>query len=384
MDVFNGPLARSMQVAQLGERRMIEALLRSWPEPTPPSLARNVPVGPGDDCAMVRHGAGTAWLVTTDQLIEGTHFDWSWSTAAQLGRRAGAVTLSDIAAMGGIPRYMLVSLGLPPRMHTPTVTRFYSGLRRLLSRYKVQLIGGDTAASRRFHAAMVAIGEVEPRLALTRTGARPGDCIMVTGTLGDAAAGLQILRRDRLRRVRNSRGRPTMRIMRSLVRRQLTPTPRLAAGRLLAVRRLATAMLDLSDGLMIDLDRLCRASGVGATLVAERLPISSALTTYGHDTRQDPLRFALAGGEDYELLFTVRPAAAARCVRLLRRLHLSCRLIGTITRSSTPSKQTGRTPTGTAIAILTAGRVHSLRSFAATHRIQGFEHFRVPVRGGGT
>jgi len=293
MDFFNGLLARSMRVTQLGERRMIEALLRSWPEPTP-----DVAVGPGDDCAMVRRGAGTAWLVTTDQLIEGTHFDWSWSTAAQLGRRAGAVTLSDIAAMGGIPRYLLVSLGLPPRIDAATVTRFYGGLRRLLSRYKVQLIGGDTAAARRFHAAMVAIGEVEPRRALTRTGARPGDCIMVTGTLGDAAAGLQILRHHHLRRVRSGRGRPTMGIMRALVRRQLTPTPRLAAGRLLAVRRLATAMLDLSDGLMIDLDRLCQASGVGATLFAERLPISSALTAYGRDTKQDPLRFALAGGED--------------------------------------------------------------------------------------
>lgn len=352
---------------------MIEALLRSWPAPASPSLARNVTVGPGDDCAMVRRGAGVAWLVTTDQLVEGTHFDWSWSTAAQLGRRAGAVTLSDIAAMGGIPRYLLVSLGLPPRTEVATVTRFYGGLRRLLSRYKVQLIGGDTAAARRFHAAMVAIGEVEPRRALTRTGARPGDCIMVTGTLGDAAAGLQILRRHYLRRIRSGRGRPTMGIMRLLVRRQLSPTPRLEAGRLLAVRRLATAMLDLSDGLMIDLDRLCRASGVGATLLINQLPVSPALAAYGRHTRQNPLRFALAGGEDYELLFTVRPAKAARCARLLRRLRLSCRWIGTIDRPTT----------GPAVKILSGGRSQSLRAYAAAHRIQGFEHFQLPARGGG-
>jgi thiamine-monophosphate kinase len=365
-----------MQVAQLGERPMIEALLRPWR-----NLSPTVSVGPGDDCAVVRGRAGTAWLVTTDQLIEGTHFDWSWSTAAQLGQRAGAVTLSDIAAMGGIPRYMLVSLGLPPRMNTATVTRFYDGLRRLLTRYKVPLIGGDTAAARRFHAAMTAIGEIDPRLAVTRSGARPGDCIMVTGTLGDAAAGLQILRQRRLNRVRGGRAAT---IMRALIRRQLTPTPRLEAGRSLAVRQLATAMLDLSDGLMIDLDRLCRASGVGATLCAERLPISSALSDYGRHTKQDPLRFALAGGEDYELLFTVRPAAAARCTRLLRRLRLSCRLIGTITRPTAHRTSSGRALAGDAITVLSTGRLHSLRSFAATHRIQGFEHFRVSARGGGT
>jgi thiamine-monophosphate kinase len=352
-----------MQVARLGERRVIETLLRSWPSPAP-----DVPVGPGDDCAMVRRRAGAAWLVTTDQLIEGTHFQWSWSTAVQLGRRAGAVTLSDIAAMGGIPRYLLVSLGLPRRMSVATITGFYRGLRRLLSLHKVQLIGGDTAAARRFHAVMVAIGEVEPRLALTRSGARPGDWIMVTGTLGDAAAGLQILRR---RRGRRGGGRLSVETRQALVRRQLTPTPRLAAGRVLAVQKLATSMLDLSDGLMIDLDRLCRASGVGATLLAEQLPLSPALIAYGRHTRQNPLRFALAGGEEYELLFTVRPAAAARCVRLLRRLRLACRRIGTINRA------TGGAP----IRIVPlAGRPQSLDAFAAAQRIHGFEHFGAAAR----
>jgi thiamine-monophosphate kinase len=131
-------------------------------------------------------------------------------------------------------------------------------------------------------------------------------------------------------------------------------------------------MLDLSDGLMTDLDRLCRASSVGATLLIDQLPISPSLASYGRHTRQDPLRFALAGGEDYELLFTIRPAAAARCVRLLRRLRLSCRRIGTIDRRTT----------GPAIHIISgAGRSQSLRSFVAEKRIRGFEHFRAPARG---
>jgi thiamine-monophosphate kinase len=348
-----------MQVGQLGEQQVIEALLRPWPTP-----GSDVPVGPGDDCAMVRRRAGSAWLVTTDQLIEGTHFKWSWSTAAQLGRRAGAVTLSDIAAMGGVPRYLLVSLGLPRRTSVATVTRFYGGLRRLLSRYKVQLIGGDTAAARRFHAVMVAIGEVEPRLAVTRSGARPGDCLMVTGTLGDAAAGLQLLRRKARRAPRSASAR-------ALIRRHLAPTPRLEAGHALARHRIATAMLDLSDGLMIDLGRLCRASGVGATLVADQLPISPSLAAYGRHTRQNPLHFALAGGEDYELLFTVRPVAAARCIRLLRRLRLSCRRIGTIDRPTT----------GPAVKVMSGGRSQPLRSYAAAQRIRGFEHFGASARG---
>jgi len=364
-----------MRVAQLGERRFLESLLRPWTSPASLSSAGRVLVGPGDDCALVERRAGTAWLVTTDQLIEGTHFEWSWSSPSQLGRRAGAVTLSDIAAMGGVPRYLLVSLGLPPGIDASVVIRFYGGLRRLLARYGVQLIGGDTAAAARFHAVMVAIGEVEPTLAVTRSGARPGDCIMVTGSLGDAAAGLQLLRRA-------GRRRAARKTARALIRRQLEPAPRLEAGRALAQRRLATAMLDLSDGLMIDLDRLCRASGVGATLYAEQLPLSPSLVAYGQTTRQDPLRFALAGGEDYELLFTVRPAAAARCARLLRQWRLSCRLIGVITRAATDRRSAMRAPDRAAITVLSAGRLHPLRSFAAARRIHGFEHFRMPTAGG--
>jgi thiamine-monophosphate kinase len=296
---------------------------------------------------MVRVARRRALLITTDQLIEGTHFRWAWSTPAQLGYRAGAATLSDIAAMGGTPRWFVVSLGLPPRTAVRTVTDFYRGLRRCLRAHRVELIGGDTSAAPAFHAALTAIGQIDPALAVTRSGARPGDLIMVTGTLGDGAAGLQLLTRG---------GRRQHRAARALIRRQRYPTPRLAAGRALAGRRLATAMLDLSDGLIIDLERLCRASGVGATLFADQLPLSPALVAYGRQTRQDPRRFALAGGEDYELLFTVRPNAAARCARLLGRLRLRCRRIGNIHR------RTG----GEAITILRAGR----------SRPHGFEHFR--------
>ncbi|MEW6325059.1 MAG: thiamine-phosphate kinase, partial [Nitrospirota bacterium] len=180
-------------MAELGERRCLERLLRTLPRPAPGRT--DVLLGPRDDCAMVRVAKNRAWLITTDQLIEGTHFEWSWSRAAQLGWRAGAVTLSDIGAMGGTPRYLLASLGLAPRTAVTTVVHFYRGLRALAGRYRVQVIGGDLSAAPGFHAAMTAVGEVDPARAVTRSGARPGDLLMVTGTLGDASAGWRILRR---------------------------------------------------------------------------------------------------------------------------------------------------------------------------------------------
>ncbi|MEW6325143.1 MAG: AIR synthase-related protein, partial [Nitrospirota bacterium] len=175
-------------------------------------------------------------------------------------------------------------------------------------------------------------------------------------------AGWRILRRASSRRSRQFQYNEAMR---TLLRHQCYPAPRLAAGRALADYRLATAMMDLSDGLMIDLDRLCLASGVGATLTAGQLPISPALAAYARTVRQDPLNFALAGGEDYELLFTVRPAAAARCARLLKRLRVACRVIGRIDRPRS----------GDPVHILHSGRTRSLRAFAADRRIGGFEHF---------
>ncbi len=318
---------------------------------------------------MVRPARGRALLVTTDQLIEGIHFQWSWSDATQLGYRAGAVTLSDIAAMGGVPRYVLLSLGIPPRTTVDIVSRFCRGLRALLSRHRVHLIGGDTAAAPQFHAVMTAIGDIEPNGAVSRSGARPGDLIMVTGTLGDAAAGLHLLQTTAGRRVgvrtRTRRASPKARSVgeQRLIRRQLYPTPRLHAGRAVARHRLATAMLDLSDGLTIDLDRLCRASGVGATVISEQLPLSPELMAYGRRARLDPIQIALAGGEDYELLFTVRPARADRCAQVFRRLRLNCCCIGRIERRAA----------GPRVTVMRGGRRR------AAGRFRGYEHFRAPM-----
>jgi len=251
--------------------------------------------------------------------------------------------------MGGRPRYLLVSLGLPPRTPLTVIDGWYRGLRRLLARERVALIGGDTSAATCFHVALTAIGEIDPARAVTRAGARPGDCLLVTGTLGEAAAGLHALKHGRQRAARE------------LIRRHHYPEPRLAAGRALAEHRFATAMLDLSDGLLIDLDRLCEASGVGAELLLDRLPLSAALIRYT-ESRTRARSFALAGGEDYELLFTVRPGEMERCLRLLRRMRVPCRCIGRII-----SKRPGR-----AVRCLEQGRPAT-----RVGRRIGYEHFSV-------
>ena len=353
-----------MRVAQSGEQHVIRQLLRVLPAPS-----ARVVIGPGDDGAVVRLGRGAGWVITTDQLIENIHFRWAWSRADQLGYRAGAITLSDIGAMGGVPRYLLISLGVPPSTELQRLRGFYRGLRRMLTDSAVELIGGDTASAPVFHAAMTALGEIDPSLAVSRAGARPRDLIMVTGHLGDAAAGLSILdrahsrRSDRRRSVGTAVGR--FRGAGRLVRRQLYPTPRLKAGHLLARHRLATSMLDLSDGLVMDLERLCRASRVSATIDSAQLPLSPALVDYCRRAHLDPLRMALAGGDDYELLFTVRPASAARTIRLLRRIGLPCRCIGQIDRAS---------PTGR-VTIRRQGKDFSAKQFGPLKKGTGYDHF---------
>ena len=299
----------------------------------------------GDDAALVRPAAHRHILITTDLLIEGIDFNLGLSPFRQIGHKAMAANLSDIAAMGGIPRYAAVAMALPGRTRMKSVDLFYEGLMGLAKKYHVRLIGGDTSASP--HGVMVAlflIGEVEPGHALTRSGARLGDRIFVTGPLGDANAGLEILKRRKPHRS-------------PLVRRHLYPIPRVKEGRLIATRRLATAMVDLSDGLGSDLRHLCEASGVGARIDLARIPLSAALSAYAKRMGRDPCRYALEGGEDFELLFTVRPSRVHELLRLQSSGRLPAFSIGEIT-----SKRHGITIVG-----------HDRRERKMTAR--GYEHF---------
>jgi thiamine-monophosphate kinase len=277
-----------MKLIQLGEFGLIEKIRRDV------TTGRGVRIGIGDDCAWVDHLTGSS-LITADLLIESIHFDLKWTSLDALGHKSLAVNLSDIAAMGGVPRYAIVSLGIPGHFDSKQITQFYRGFHRLARRCGVALIGGDTNIAKSLIVSVCLIGD-PPTRPVRRCGAKVGDDIYVTGTLGDSALGLALLRK----RLPGSRSFAAA----QLLARHHRPTPRLTAGALLARRKLATAMIDISDGLLQDLTHICRASGTGAMIWSERLPLSRAYLAVAGKAGRSP---ALNGGEDYELLFCSRP-----------------------------------------------------------------------------
>lgn len=274
----------------------------------------DVRLGIGDDAALLAAPAGQELAVAIDTMVEGVHFPVG-TAPADLGWKALAVNLSDLAAMGATPAWALLALTLP-RADADFVDGFAEGFAQLASQYRLALVGGDT--TRGALALSVAVhGFVPPGQALTRAGAQAGDAVLVTGSLGDAAAGLRCLQ---------SRMDVPAPMRDFLVQRLNRPTPRVAAG--LALRDRASACIDVSDGLLADLGHLCVASGVGAEVDAVLLPQSSALLGAFDET--DARDFALSGGDDYELCFTV-PAARAEAVRDdLARLGCGATRIGRI------------------------------------------------------
>ncbi|MDT4896364.1 MAG: thiamine-monophosphate kinase [Acidobacteriota bacterium] len=265
-------------------------------------------LGIGDDAAIIRQQPGRETVVTTDLLVEDIDFRLETTTPWLLGYKALAVSLSDIAAMGARPRYALLSIGLPQEIwDSDFVDKLYDGFFALADSYSVTLIGGDVSRTpERIVIDAIVMGEALSGRAIRRSGARPHDHIFVTGALGGAAAGLRLLEGG----ARLSRKRPRrshQRAIEQLILRQLRPEPRVAWGAILGEERLPTAMIDISDGLSSDLAHLCRASRVGARIDASRLPIDPLVVNLCGRRALDPLLLALHGGEDFELLFTVRP-----------------------------------------------------------------------------
>ena len=249
-------------------------------------------VGVGDDGAVLSPSPGMQQVQVIDTLVEGVHFP-SGMNAADLGYRVVAVNLSDIAAMGATPRWMTLALTLSDQDER-WVDEFAKGLFEAASEHDVELVGGDTTSGDVVVATVHVTGEVEQGKALLRSGARPGDIVYVTGTTGDAAAGLQLL----------GSGRDDE----CLTRRFLRPAARISMGRKLA--GIASACIDVSDGLVGDLRKLCESSGVGAEIDVDLVPLSAALLQ--HFDAADAMRFALTGGDDYELCFTARAGAAEK------------------------------------------------------------------------
>jgi thiamine-monophosphate kinase len=288
--------------------------------------------GIGDDAAVVAGSPLMWWHLTTDLFAEGVHFDLSTASPESVGYRAAMANLSDIAAMGAVPRYLLTSLAIPKTIKSAHIYELYEGLMKACRLHDVRLIGGDTSASKAgLFLSITLIGTTAARRALFRHGAHVGDRIYVTGTLGDSLAGLQLLTRGKTphpTRRKLSRLRQSHRHF--LVNRHLHPKARLAEGQWLNSARLATAAIDLSDGLSGDLRHICEESRVGAELDLGKIPISTACRAYAESHRLQPVQLALTGGEDYELLFTAPSIKHSTIERQSRAHGYRVTYIGTI------------------------------------------------------
>ena len=296
-------------------------------------VTSSVITGIGDDAAVFRSNSGKETVVSVDLLIEDIDFRRTTTPPYLLGHKALAVSLSDLAAMGARPLSALISIGVPEDIwQTDFVDRMYDGWLDLANRYGVQLIGGDTSrAHQHIVIDSIAIGECSPGLAVNRAGASPGDQIFVTGSLGAAAAGLRLIERGAHLAEQNLADEDSQKLDHVLLR-QLRPEPRVGWGIVLGEERLATALIDLSDGLSSDLNHLCEASNVGALIDASLLPIDERVVELCGRRALDPLQLALHGGEDFELLFTVKPGNIARLPRRVDGVEI--KRIGEVTEAS--------------------------------------------------
>jgi thiamine-monophosphate kinase len=307
----------------IGEFGLIDKIKNSFR-----AKSKELLFGIGDDCAVIKKDNETVNLISTDMLVEGVHFNLDFFTPAELGMKSAAVNISDIAAMGGIPKYMLVSVAIPKKISCEFVREFYTGIKKLCSKYDIELAGGDTSSSMSsLFISVSVIGEAKIGEYLTRAGAKPKDSIYVTGTLGDSSGGLELLLK------KHKIGEDTRRY---LVNKHKKVTPRIKEGRFLARSGCVTSMIDISDGISSDIKRICAESGVGTRIYLNMLPVSKQLKRLIRQLNKNVYDFALKGGEDYELLFTVK----ADCEKTLEtgfRKHFKKKIfkIGAITKGAT-------------------------------------------------
>lgn len=268
--------------------------------------------GIGDDCAIFHAASGDDWLVSADMLVEGVHFDSSWHVPYLLGRKALAVNLSDIAAMGGTPQFALLCLALPGSCDEIWTATFMEGFFSLLDEHGCALIGGDTVSSDKLTISVTVIGTAAQGRAIGRSGAQAGDTVYVSGPLGSAAGGLYLLQNEAAKRTSLPDEFP------ALVQEHLNPSPKVILGRILQQSGMLTAMQDISDGIATDLSHIATASKVAATLFEEKLPAHDQLLAMCSRLQLDPTNFQLRGGEDYQLLFTVKNGCGEQLEQIIR------------------------------------------------------------------
>lgn len=334
-----------MKIGELGEFGLISRIASGVAQ------GSGVITGIGDDAAVTALSPGMQLLTSTDMLVEEVHFRRSWHDPHRLGRKSLAASISDIAAMGGIPRWALLSLAIPSETSLEFLDAFTRGFLDMAAEQGVALIGGDTCSSRAGLTISVTImGEQEPEKIVRRSGACADDDIWVTGTLGDAALGLELLEKGEIYPSLTAEERHY------LISRLLDPLPRAAAGRALAEAGLVSAMIDVSDGLLADFGHIAEQSALGGTIRLDSIPLSPAFRTILQSRPTSHHDLVLAGGEDYELAFTAPAANREKIVQLMKKCGIDATPVGIVT------------PLPEVRVVLADGSVY-------TPRNNGFNHF---------
>lgn len=305
-----------MKISDLGETGLIKRLAARI-KTFPPVIK-----GIGDDTAVLRVPGEHDILFTTDMMVEEVHFSLRYGSLYQVGKKSISVNASDIAAMGGIPTYGVISIALPAHLTVEDVDELYNGMLASAREYGISLVGGDTVKSGTLVINVALMGEVKRGGAVFRDGARPGDLLFVTGTLGKSAAGLFICTH------------PEMEFSRSAaafaLASHLEPRARVEAGKALGDLGGITAMNDISDGLATEIYEICSASGTGCRVDMESIPVAPQVKEIAAAAGKDPRHWALYGGEDFELVFTAPPILKAKVERLFKEINLPLSLIGEI------------------------------------------------------
>lgn len=314
-----------------------------------------IKIGIGDDCAVYESKAGNYQIITTDALIENVHFKLSTTSPKLLGRKALSVNISDIAAMGGTPHLTFISLGIPKSFPVKFLDDLYKGINQVCMEHKIELAGGDTTASpRHLFINITMVGDVSKKHVIPRSGARPGDKIFVTGIPGQSALGLKLLTS------RRKKWQGNLKFQEKMIQAHLDPVPRLPEAKKLVNSRLKiTSMIDVSDGLVQDLFHICENSGVGAVLREEWLPQSAEMTEFCSLNRLSTMDLILSGGEDYELLFTLKSEDVKKLKKLLHDAKTPVTQIGEVSAQSEK-----------VVLVMSDGTTNPLQ------KLMGFNHFR--------
>ena len=309
-----------MRLGDIGEFLLVEKILKKIRKEQP-----EVIVGPGDDAFVVKMSTDKALVVTKDLLVENIHFDLRYINFFSLGYKSMMVNLSDLAAMGGArPSFAVVGLAMPVDILVKSVDNLYSGMLKAGKDYAFYIAGGDTVASKKDIVISITLfGEIDSDRVITRKGAEPGDLILTSGYFGDSAAGLRILQKQK-----NARNKSET----YLIKKHLSPRPRFDYADILSKHRLATSLIDSSDGLAASLKFIAQNSQVGMNIFMEKIPVSRALQNWARGRSADYFwSLVLAGGEEYELVFTTKPENLSR----LKQFGLRPYVIGEVSRQKT-------------------------------------------------